>query len=103
MHHIDTDYALPAVVNDHQVTGALQRAAEAVVGQSNILSGWRHPFSDDVGLLMAAVPGCLMLLGTANPAKGITESWHRPGFDIDEDALPLGVEIIARAALDLLP
>jgi metal-dependent amidase/aminoacylase/carboxypeptidase family protein len=44
-----------------------------------------------------------MLLGTANPAKGITESWHRPGFDIDEDALPLGVEIIARAALDLLP
>ena len=101
--HNDTDYALPAVVNDHQVTGALQRAAEAVVGQSNILSGWRHPFSDDVGLLMAAVPGCLMLLGTANPAKGITESWHRPGFDIDEDALPLGVEIIARAALDLLP
>jgi metal-dependent amidase/aminoacylase/carboxypeptidase family protein len=43
-----------------------------------------------------------MLLGTANPAKGITEIWHRPGFDIDEDALPVGVEIMALAALDLL-
>ena len=51
---------------------------------------------------MAAAPGCLMLLGTANPGKGITEIWHRPGFDIDEDALPVGVQIMSLAALDLL-
>lgn len=37
---------------------------------------------------MAAAPGGLMLLGTANPHKGITKSWQRPGFDIDEEALP---------------
>jgi metal-dependent amidase/aminoacylase/carboxypeptidase family protein len=43
-----------------------------------------------------------MLLGTANPAKGITEIWHRPGFDVDEDALPLGAEILSLAAIDLL-
>jgi metal-dependent amidase/aminoacylase/carboxypeptidase family protein len=49
---------------------------------------WRNPFLDDFGLFMAAAPGCLMLLGTANPDKGITEIWHLPGFDIDEDALP---------------
>jgi metal-dependent amidase/aminoacylase/carboxypeptidase family protein len=42
------------------------------------------------------------LLGTANPTKGITEIWHRPGFDIDEDALAVGVEVLATAALDLL-
>ena len=40
-------------------------------------------------------PGCFMLLGTANADKGITEIWHRPGFDVDEEALAL-------AALDLL-
>jgi metal-dependent amidase/aminoacylase/carboxypeptidase family protein len=51
---------------------------------------------------MAAAPGCLMLLGTANPDKGINESWHCPGFDIDEDAWPVGVQIMALAALDLL-
>ena len=51
---------------------------------------------------MAAAAGCLMLLGTANPHEGITEIWHRPGFDIDEAALPVGVEIMALAALDLL-
>jgi amidohydrolase len=97
-----TDYALPALVNDEHVTRAVERAAHRVIGQANVIKNWRNRFSDDFGLFMAAAPGCLMLLGTANPDKGLTESWHRPGFDIDEDALPVGVEILARAALELL-
>lgn len=84
------------------VTGAVARAARQVIGPANIRQDWRNPFSDDVGLFMAAAPGCLVLLGTANPAKGITEIWHRPGFDVDEDALPLGVEILSLSAVDLL-
>lgn len=99
---IEVDYALPALVNDDHVTGALEQAAQRVVGQANIIKNWRNPFSDDFGLFMAAAPGCLMLLGTANPDKGITEIWHRPGFDIDEDALSVGVHIMSLAALDLL-
>ena len=91
-----------ALVNDEQVTSALDRAAQWVIGQANIITHWRNRFAVDFSLFMAAAPGCLMLLGTANPAKGITEIWHRPGFDIDEDALPVGVEIMALAALDLL-
>lgn len=99
---IAVDYALPALVNDDYVTGALEQAAQRVIGQANIIKNWRNPFSDDFGLFMAAAPGCLMLLGTANPGKGITEIWHHPGFDIDEDALPVGVQIMSLAALDLL-
>ena len=99
---VEIDYALPALVNDDHVTGAVERAAQRVIGRANIIKTWRNRFSDDLGLFMAAAPGCLMLLGTANPDKGITEIWHRPGFDIDEDALPLGVHIMALAALDLL-
>ncbi len=98
----EVDYALPAVVNDDHVTGALERAAQRVIGRDNVITDWRNRFADDFALFMAAAPGCLMLLGTANPAKGITEIWHRPGFDIDEDALPVGVHIMALAALDLL-
>lgn len=98
----DVDYAIPAVINDNEVTSAVERAAQRVVGQANIITSWRNRFADDVALFLAAAPGCLMLLGTANPDKGITEIWHRPGFDIDEDALPLGVHIMSLAALDLL-
>jgi amidohydrolase len=99
---IEVGYALPALINDSFVTGVLERAAQRVIGHENIIKNWRNPFSDDFGLFMAAAPGCLMLLGTANPEKGITEIWHRPGFDIDEDALPIGVHIMSMAALDLL-
>ena len=97
-----TDYALPAVVNDDRVTGAVERAARRVIGQANIITNWRNRFSDDFGLFLAAAPGCLMLLGTGNPHKAISESWHRPGFDVDEDALPLGAHIMSLAALELL-
>jgi amidohydrolase len=96
------DYALPAVVNDDVVTRVVERAAQRVIGQANIRRGWRNPFSDDFGLFLESAPGCLVLLGTANPAKGITEIWHRPGFDVDEDALPVGVEILSLAAIELL-
>lgn len=98
----DVDYALPALINDDLVTGAVDAAARRVIGPAGIVTGWRNRFSDDFGLFMAAAPGCLLLLGTANPDKGIGEIWHRPGFDIDEDALPLGVHILSLAALDLL-
>jgi metal-dependent amidase/aminoacylase/carboxypeptidase family protein len=98
----EVDYAIPAVVNDAHVTRAVERAAQRVIGQANIITGWRNRFADDVGLFLAEAPGCLILLGTANPDRGITELWHRPGFDVDEDALPLGVHIMSLAALDLL-
>lgn len=99
---VEADYALPAVVNDERVTAAVARAARSVIGEDSLLTGVRHRFADDVSLFLTAAPGCLLLLGTANPDKGITETWHRPGFDIDEAALPLGVRILSRAALDLL-
>jgi amidohydrolase len=98
----EVDYALPALVNDDRVASVVAQAARSVIGAENIHENWRNEFSDDFGLFMAAAPGCLMLLGTANPAKGITEIWHRSGFDIDEDVLSIGVEIMSLAALALL-
>lgn len=66
------------------MTGALERAARKVIGHANTIENWRNPVSDDFGLFMAAAPGCLMRLGTANPEKGITEIWHRPALDLLE-------------------
>ena len=99
---LTTGYAVPAVVNDERVPGAVARAAHSVIGAHNILTGWRNRFADDFALRLEAAPGCLLLLGTANPERGITDIWHRPGFDVDEDALGLGIEIMSLAAIDLL-
>lgn len=89
------------MVNDDRFTGALERAARRVIGEANVPKDWRHCFAD-LGLLMSPAPGCLLLLGTASPDAGITEIWHHPAFDIDEDALPVEVHIMPLAVLDLL-
>jgi amidohydrolase len=43
----------------------------------------------------------MLFVGSGNAEKGITYPQHHAKFDIDEDALPIGMEIMLRAALKL--
>ena len=47
-------------------------------------------------------PYFFFLLGTCNEAKGIASVVHTARFDVDEDALPLGVRAMATLAWDFL-
>jgi amidohydrolase len=92
-----------ACVNDPAITALVRRAAAATVGEDHLTPGdGRQPVSDDMAVFLAAVPGCYFLVGVGNPAKGITAPHHSNRFDLDEDALPIGVEVMARAALEFL-
>lgn len=94
---------IPACVNDPAMTALVRRAAEATVGEQHIARGdQRQSVSDDMALFLHSVPGCYFLLGAGNAEKGITAPHHSARFDIDEDALPIGVEVMARAALEYL-
>jgi amidohydrolase len=93
----------PACVNDPAVTELIRRAAVATVGEEHVPAGdQRQSVSDDMALFLQAAPGCYFLVGAGNPERGITAPHHSNRFDIDEDALPIGVEVMARAALDYL-
>ena len=46
-----------------------------------------------------AWPGAMTFLGIADPSKGSGAPLHAPQFDIDEDAMPAGVEYFVRFAL----
>jgi metal-dependent amidase/aminoacylase/carboxypeptidase family protein len=48
------------------------------------------------------VPACFYRLGTRNEAKGITSYVHTSTFDIDEDALPIGMGLMAFQAYSAL-
>jgi amidohydrolase len=49
--------------------------------------------SEDFAEYSARVPSAFVFLGCGNPEKGTDIAHHNPGFNIDEDVLPLGVEI----------
>ena len=90
-------------MNDPAMTELIRRAALATVGAEHLPAGdQRQSVSDDMALFLRAVPGCYFLVGAGNAARGVTAPHHSAHFDIDEDALPIGVEVMARATLEYL-
>lgn len=94
----------PPCINDVAMAQLVERAAIASVGTERLDSytDKRMGPSDDMGFMLLAAPGCYFNLGTGNAAKETDYAHHHPRFDIDEDALPVGVEVMARAALEYL-
>jgi amidohydrolase len=94
----------PPCVNDGVMAELVERAVITSVGSDRLDSytDWRVGPSDDMGFMLQAAPGCYFYLGTGNEAKETDYAHHHPRFNIDEDALPVGVEVMARAALEYL-
>jgi len=55
--------------------------------------------SEDFSEFSARVPGVFIFLGTGNKDKQSDYPHHNPRFNIDEESLPLGVELIVTFAL----
>jgi len=95
----------PALVNDAEVVEVVRAAAEAAVGPGllqNVSSGERTMGSEDAAFFLRQVPGCYFFLGSANAERGLDAPHHNPRFDIDEDALPLGVAVLMHAVAHYL-
>ncbi|MSQ32186.1 MAG: amidohydrolase [Dehalococcoidia bacterium] len=99
---LESTQAIPTITNDATIATTVHSAAASVVGDKNVITDYRTIFSNDTGVYMEKTPGMMFMLGIKNEAKGITADWHTPGFDIDEDTLAIGVEIMSRSVLDLL-
>lgn len=94
----------PPCVNDASMTEVVRGAAIAAVGEKDVDASEAvlSTGSDDMACFLDAVPGCYFIVGANNPAKGADYPHHHPRFNIDEDALPVAVEVLSRAALDFL-
>jgi amidohydrolase len=92
----------PVTVNDPAVSAVVRRAAERVIGAERVVEAEQTMGSEDMGYFLRVVPGCYFLIGASNPEKGIDKPHHHPSFDIDEDALPVGVKVIVASVLDYL-
>ena len=93
----------PPVVNDPHITALVRSAAEEVVGPSGLPGGeGRTSVSDDMAVFLEHVPGCYFMVGVGNSERGITAPHHSAWFDMDENGLVIGLEVLARAALAYL-
>jgi amidohydrolase len=85
-----------ALVNDPGISEIVREAAAGVVGEEHVIGSFRTMGSEDFASVLAAVPGCFFFVGARPPAPA--GGHHSPVFEIDERALPIGLEIVARAA-----
>jgi amidohydrolase len=94
----------PPCNNDVAMTELVQQAAVAAVGEENVDNSEdvMTAGSDDMAVFLNTVPGCYFIVGAKNEAKGAKYPHHHPRFNVDEDAMPIGVEVLTRAALDYL-
>lgn len=94
--------SIPPVVNHPAVTRHIREAGIQALGEANVIEVQPSLAAEDFSVYQRTAPGALMFIGAGNAAKGIIHPHHHPRFDIDEDALSHGVEIMARTVLNYL-
>ena len=94
----------PPCINDASMTELVHQAAVTSVGEEHVDSSEEimTTGSDDMSYFLNAVPGCYFIVGAHNEEKGAKYPHHHPRFNIDEDSLPIGVEVLTRAAIEYL-
>jgi amidohydrolase len=92
----------PPVVSDAATAEVVHHAAAATVGEDHVDIAVPITVGDDVACFLERAPGCYFLVGAGHPERGPVPPHHSAYFDIDEAALPVGVETLVRASLDVL-
>lgn len=88
-------------VNDEVMTRLMSEAAVEVVGRDKVLTGVRTMGGEDMSFFLAEVPGAFAFVGSA-PAGAKGAPHHSSTFDIDEESLVIGAELMTRTALRFL-
>lgn len=91
--HIDVGY--PCVMNNETVTMNAAKNAALYMGAENVSETELRMGAEDFGYYAQQIPACFFRLGTMNKAKGITAGVHTPVFNIDEEAIEIGMGMMA--------
>ena len=89
------------LVNDERLTGLMRDVATELVGAANVRDGVRTMGGEDMAYFLERVPGCFAFVGSA-PGDGKASPHHSPTFDIEEESLVIGAELLTNTAVAFL-
>jgi amidohydrolase len=92
----------PFLKNNPELTQTAIENAINYMGAENVVDLDIWMAAEDFSYYSQELPACFYRLGTRNDAKNITSHVHTPTFDIDEDALPIGMGLMAWLAISEL-
>ena len=85
------------LMNDPNVTRTVLDVGRSLIGDKASVLGRPLTVSDDFAEFLTRIPGCYFMLG-AKPEGEPPPAHHSPGFRIDEQALGVGVKVLAGVA-----
>ncbi|MDR1427614.1 MAG: amidohydrolase [Bifidobacteriaceae bacterium] len=89
---------VPPVTNDDHMAALIAGVGRAMLGERGVGIAEQSLGGEDFAWYLRHVPGALMRLGTRRPG-GPTFDLHQGDFDVDEGAIPVGVQVLAATAL----
>ncbi len=101
-YEMDYKKGYPVVMNNADLVKRLLPTMQRIVGKENAREITPGLGGEDFSFFANIVPGFYYRLGCANENKGIIGSAHTPAFDVDEECLRTGVEVMAAMVCDYL-
>lgn len=92
----------PPTVNDPEMTKFVMEVATEVVGAENVIEAKQQMGAEDFSYFLEQRPGNFYFVGSANEDRGLVWGHHHPRFDIDEESMANGMEVMIRTVLRYL-
>lgn len=89
------------LINNEELSVLMRDVAADLIGAGNVRHGVRTMGGEDMAFFLASVPGCFAFVGSA-PKGRPASPHHSPTFDIDEESLVIGAELLSRTAIRFL-
>jgi amidohydrolase len=99
---IDLIKVTEPVINDPALAALMAETTLEINPDAKIDTNFQTMGGEDFSLMMQVAPGCFMMVGSANPERGLNYGHHHPKFDVDEACLPYAVAIMAQSAVRVL-
>ncbi|WP_457606502.1 amidohydrolase [Nitratifractor sp.] len=102
-YHFRYDYGPPPLKNDDRMVDLVRKAATKVLGEEGVVDLIDPVMgAEDFARYLERVPGAFFRLGICDEEKGTCVPQHNTRFDVDDDALAIGMKILSLAAIGAL-
>ena len=89
----------PSLKNDVELTNKCSALAKEFLGENKVKNLPQLMTAEDFAWYSQKIPACFYRLGTSNSSKGIDFKQHTANFDIDEESLKTGMQLMTYLAI----
>ena len=102
-YHFNYQFGPPELTNNDRMVEIVKHAAEEVLGKGGLIDLVDPVMGgEDFSRYLQIVPGAFFRLGVCNEEKGTCVPQHNTRFDVDDDALVIGMKILSLSAVNAL-